>query len=162
MQHLTFTVFVFMSLIERRWTINRMCRSSSGLHSGITLDTVVSPGSQLCIVFNSYNQVRVLRRLPIPCHSHWTRTPLRHHVPRATRSRHSVLLSLTLRWASLVMSVHQTVSPCSVPSIHHAANAASTLSQLFVRSRRLARPCFPSSHGSARTHHIMLAASHFH
>ena len=37
---------------------------------------------------------------------------------------------------------------------------ASTLSQLFVRSFGLACPCSTSSHRSASTHHIMLAASH--
>ena len=47
------------------------------------------------------------RRLPSPCHPHTSRTSQRHQVPRPTRSRHSVLLSLIFRWASLVMSVHR-------------------------------------------------------
>ena len=99
-----------------------MCRSPSGLHGGITPAIQVFPGSQLYTVFNSYNLVRVPRRLHSPCHSHRSRTSQRHQVQRPTRSRHSVLLSLIFRWASLVMSVH-TVSLCSVPSTHHASTA---------------------------------------
>ena len=111
-------VFVFVALIYFRWRNNRMCRSPSGLHGGITLATQASPGSQLCIAFNSYNLVRVLRRLSSPCHLHWTRTRP-HQVPRPTRSRHSVLLSLILRRASLVMSTHRLCQ-------HRAATADAT------------------------------------
>ena len=96
----------------------------------MTLATLASSGSQLCVVYNSYHQVRVLRRLPSPCHSHWTRTPLRHQDPRPTCSRHSVPLSLLLRRASLVMSTQTmplcsalSLEPASSPSTHNAATA---------------------------------------
>ena len=84
-----------------------MCRNPSGPHGGITLASRVFPGSQHCSVFNSFNLVRVPRRLHSPCHSHRSRTTQRHQVPRSARSRHSVLLSLIFRWASLAMSVHR-------------------------------------------------------
>ena len=53
------------------------------------------------------NLVRVPRRLQSPCHSHKSRTSQRHQVPRPTRSRPSVLLSLIFLWASLMMFVHR-------------------------------------------------------
>ena len=56
---------------------------------------------------NNFILVRVPRRLHSPCHSHRSRTSQRNQVPRQTRSRHSILLSLIFSWASLVMSVHR-------------------------------------------------------
>ena len=64
-------------------------------------------GSQHDIVFNSCNLVRVPRRLRSPCPSHRSRTAQRLQVPRPARSRHSVLLSHTFRWALLAMSEHR-------------------------------------------------------
>ena len=63
-------------------------------------------GSHLCTVFNSYNLVQLLRRPPSLGHLHRSRASKRHQVPRPTRGRHSVLLSLILRRASLVMFTH--------------------------------------------------------
>ena len=64
-------------------------------------------GSQHDIVFNSCNLVRVSRRLRSPCPSHRGRTAQRLQVPRPARSRHSVLLSHTFRWALVAMSEHR-------------------------------------------------------
>ena len=64
----------------------------------LALSTTLSSTAAIwCVVYVDYS----------PCHSHRSRTSQRHQVPRPTRSRHSVLLSLIFRWASLVMSVHR-------------------------------------------------------
>ena len=107
LQHLPFRCRHFSVL---RWKNSRTSRSPTGLHGGITLATQVFHGSQHYIVFNSYNLVRVPRRLHSPCHSHRCRTTQRHQIPRLARSRQSVLLSLIFRWARN--------SPCRVQAPH--------------------------------------------
>ena len=126
-----------------------MCRSPSGVHGGITLATQASPGSQLCIAFNSYNLVRVPRPLPSPCVLHWTRTPLRHQVSRPTRSRHSVLLSLILRRALLVMSAHR-LCHCAL-SLPHTTLPQQTLLRNFL-SRSFCSCVLPNTPSGAQFH----------
>ena len=119
---LTFTVSVFVTLTVLRWK-HSMCRNPSGPHGGITLASRVFPGSQHCSVFNSFNLVRVPRRLHSPCHSHRSRTDTTPSGP-ALSSQPSLSSIVSHFPVGLTRDVRtQTVSLCSVPSTHHATTA---------------------------------------
>ena len=80
-------------------------------------------GSQLYIVFNTFNLVRVPRRLPGPCHSHRSRTAQRHQVPRPS-SQPSLSCIVSHFTLDLTRDVRtQTVPLCSVSTTHPTATA---------------------------------------
>ena len=77
-----------------------------------------------------------------------SRTAQRHQVPRPTRSRHSVLISLIFQWASLVMSVHR-LCRCALCFQH------TTLQQTPPRnspSRRFCRCVLPNNPSGVQFH----------
>ena len=118
-----------------RWKNSRTYRSPTGLHGGYTLATRVFLDSQHYIVFNSYNLVRVPRRL---CGRIPHKGVERHCAfrSRAQPTAASALSAHTFWWAPLAMlqvTRCQLRSPMPPRSSHLLSSESAATSQVLLR-----------------------------